>query len=61
MRVTSDTRPWRSGGKLAVCGECGTVVKPLDEMWRIEAGEIYAGYDLYHQSADRREQRAELE
>ena len=56
-RVTSDCRPWKSGGQLGVCPACATVQKPIDPAWREEADEIYASYALYHQSADASEQR----
>jgi trans-aconitate methyltransferase len=51
-RVTSDVRPWRDGGELAVCTVCGAIQKPITEAWRREAMEIYAGYALYHQTDD---------
>jgi SAM-dependent methyltransferase len=49
-RVTSDCKPFRPGGKLAVCRECGAVQKPIDEVWRAEAAEIYEEYSPYHSS-----------
>lgn len=51
MRVTSDCRPWRTGGKLGYCRTCGCVQKPIDEAWRVEVEEIYSGYAIYQQSA----------
>jgi SAM-dependent methyltransferase len=50
-RVTSDSKPFRSGGKLAVCQACGMVQKLPDERWLAEIGEIYRDYEMYHQSA----------
>jgi 2-polyprenyl-3-methyl-5-hydroxy-6-metoxy-1,4-benzoquinol methylase len=50
-RVTSDCRPLPAGGRLAVCQGCGTIQKIADEQWVEEVERIYAGYDIYHQSA----------
>lgn len=49
-RVTSDCKPFRSGGSLAVCSGCGAVQKPADDTWRAEAAEIYGAYTPYHSS-----------
>lgn len=49
-RVTSDCRPWPAGGRLGVCGACGTVQKALTPRWREECAEIYASYALYPQA-----------
>jgi len=49
-RVTSDCRPFRDGGKLAVCSVCGAGQALPDERWFAEIGEIYGNYDIYHQS-----------
>lgn len=49
-RVTSDCRPWRAGGRLAVCAICGAVQTPVTQAWRDEASAIYAGYAIYRQS-----------
>ena len=50
-RVTSDSKPFRSGGHLAVCQSCGMVQKLPDARWLAEIGEIYRDYEMYHQSA----------
>jgi SAM-dependent methyltransferase len=50
-RATSDSRPWASGGQLAVCASCGAVQKIPDQTWLDEIGQIYKAYDIYHQSA----------
>jgi 2-polyprenyl-3-methyl-5-hydroxy-6-metoxy-1,4-benzoquinol methylase len=50
-RATSDSRPWRAGGQLAVCTHCGAIQKIPDAKWIDEIGRIYNGYDIYHQSA----------
>lgn len=50
-RVTSDCRPWPSGGRIAVCGVCGTVQKPVDRRFLEEIDDIYRSYTIYHQSA----------
>lgn len=49
-RVTSDCKPFASGGQLAVCGRCGAVQKPASVRWRDEAAAIYRDYDIYFQS-----------
>lgn len=49
MQVTSDCRPWRRGGTLAVCAACGSVQKRVDAAWKTQAEEIYRGYALYPQ------------
>jgi 2-polyprenyl-3-methyl-5-hydroxy-6-metoxy-1,4-benzoquinol methylase len=50
-RVTSDSKPFPSGGKLLVCERCGTVQRIVDSKWLREIGEIYRDYEMYHQSA----------
>ena len=54
-RVTSDCKPWASGGVLGVCGECGTIQKTIDEKWLGEISQIYKNYEAYYQ-ADGEEQ-----
>ncbi len=49
-RVTSDCKPWPSGGQLFLCAACGTVQKNTDSVWLKEIGRIYADYTIYHQS-----------
>lgn len=51
QRVTSDSRPWPSGGKLALCGHCGIVQKPADDAFLAEIDEIYRTYEIYAQSS----------
>jgi SAM-dependent methyltransferase len=50
-RVTSDSKPFRPGGRLFVCERCGLVQKIADPVWLAEIGEIYRDYEMYHQSA----------
>jgi len=50
-RVTSDCKPFRRGGALGVCRRCASVVKRVDAVWEREVEEIYAHYDIFHQSA----------
>lgn len=50
-RVTSDSKPFRPGGRLFTCERCGLAQKRADERWRAEIAEIYRDYDMYHQSA----------
>jgi SAM-dependent methyltransferase len=49
-RVTSDCKPWPSGGSLAVCARCGTIQKPLQTTWLADIDRIYADYDIFHLS-----------
>lgn len=50
-RVTSDSKPFRSGGRLFVCMGCGLVQKIADAHWLAEINEIYRDYEMYHQSS----------
>src|SRR4051812_29475873 len=49
-RVTSDCKPWPSGGQLAVCQACGCLQNVIDAAWRADVEAIYASYLIYHQS-----------
>lgn len=49
-RVTSDCKPWPSGGKLAICHSCGGIQKPVTPEWQSETECIYREYSIYHQS-----------
>jgi 2-polyprenyl-3-methyl-5-hydroxy-6-metoxy-1,4-benzoquinol methylase len=49
-RVTSDCKPFPSGGRIAVCGACGGVQKPEDPRWLAEIDLIYREYEIYFQS-----------
>jgi SAM-dependent methyltransferase len=49
-RITSDCRPYRSGGALFVCSNCGAVQKQASTTWLAEIAEIYAAYASYYQS-----------
>jgi len=48
-RVTSDCKPWKDGGELAACLECGTVQAVITPQWREDARRIYQAYEVYHQ------------
>lgn len=50
VRITSDCRPFRNGGRLAVCRSCGAVQKYPDSHWLNEIAEIYSGYAAYYQA-----------
>ncbi len=50
-RVTSDCRPWPTGGRIGVCRACGAVQKPADDAFLTEIDEIYRSYTIYHQAA----------
>jgi SAM-dependent methyltransferase len=47
-RVTSDAKPFPTGGELAICEACGTVQKPITAEWQAEADAIYGAYTIYH-------------
>lgn len=49
-RVTSDCKPWPTGGRLAVCGSCSCAQAVLDEKWHTDAASIYSNYTIYHQA-----------
>lgn len=46
-RITSDCRPFSSGGQLAVCLFCSLVQKIPNQQWLNEIGTIYRGYAAY--------------
>lgn len=46
-RITSDCKPFPTGGKLAVCMVCGAVQKIPDPGWLQEISQIYADYEAY--------------
>lgn len=50
VRITSDCRPFRAGGVLAVCLGCGSVQKAMNSQWLSEIAEIYSDYAAYYQS-----------
>ena len=50
-RVTSDCRPWATGGRLCVCTQCGVAQKVVDDRWLGEIAAIYNQYSIYHQAA----------
>jgi SAM-dependent methyltransferase len=50
-RVTSDCKPWPSGGQLGTCGNCGCVQTFVDDVWRKEIAAIYKSYTIYYQAA----------
>jgi SAM-dependent methyltransferase len=55
-QVTSDCRPWKTGGKLGICRSCGFVQKIGDDVFIRDCDEIYGSYAVYYQ-ADGREQK----
>ena len=46
-RVTSDCKPYPSGGRLLACESCGGIQKLADADWFREIDEIYGGYEIY--------------
>jgi len=59
-RVTSDCKPWRSGGSLAVCPRCLTVQVGVDDTWREDARLIYSDYAIYAQALGNEQQVFDL-
>ena len=49
-RVTSDCRPWPSGGRMGVCSACDLVQAILSPSWGAECRKIYSTYHIYRQS-----------
>ena len=49
-RVTSDCKPFHSGGRLVVCDDCGAVQKPATNEWKNDCDGIYRNYQPYFQS-----------
>ncbi len=49
-RVTSDSKPFKNGGRLFVCDTCGLTQKIPDPVWIAEIERIYADYQMYYQS-----------
>jgi SAM-dependent methyltransferase len=50
VRVTSDCVPFRDGGVLFVCLQCGAAQSLASDQWFQEVREIYRTYSAYHQS-----------
>jgi 2-polyprenyl-3-methyl-5-hydroxy-6-metoxy-1,4-benzoquinol methylase len=48
--VTSDARPWSSGARIGLCGNCNMTVKRVDDAWNDAVKGIYETYSAYHQS-----------
>jgi SAM-dependent methyltransferase len=48
-QVTSDCKPWTTGGKKGCCAECGAVQAAVDEAWKEACHLIYSSYTVYHQ------------
>lgn len=49
-RVTSDCKPYSSGGLIGICKSCGQIQKPLTEQLTTEITNIYTSYESYYQS-----------
>lgn len=47
QRITSDCKPFASGGRLAICTECSGVQKFADAKWLGEIERIYDQYETY--------------
>lgn len=50
-RVSSDSRPMLSGGRLVKCEACGALQKKVDHQFQAECEKIYADYLMYPQSS----------
>lgn len=50
-RVTSDCKPWPSGGQLGVCSRCGAMQKIINDQWRADIARIYQDYTIYFQAS----------
>jgi SAM-dependent methyltransferase len=50
-RVTSDCKPWPSGGRLGVCSRCGAMQKIINDQWRADIARIYQDYTIYFQAS----------
>lgn len=50
FQVTSDCRPWKSGGRVAVCQNCSVIQKPDTIEFRQTVEDIYSGYNIYFQA-----------
>jgi SAM-dependent methyltransferase len=48
--VSSDARPVEGRVTWAVCRQCSTIQKVVDDDWRLMADRIYANYDINHQA-----------
>lgn len=49
-QVTSDCKPWISGGKLFICMKCSAVQKITDSQFIKSIKDIYGAYTMFHQS-----------
>jgi 2-polyprenyl-3-methyl-5-hydroxy-6-metoxy-1,4-benzoquinol methylase len=49
-RVSSDAQPVEGKVAWAVCANCTTIQKVVDDDWRLMAERIYAKYDINHQA-----------
>ena len=49
-RVTSDCKPWPTGGRMGACPVCGLVQAVTDAKWAEESRQIYSSYNIYYQS-----------
>lgn len=47
VRVTSDVKPWESGGTMAWCRRCGGVQNVLNDRWHTDCRRIYDHYSIY--------------
>jgi SAM-dependent methyltransferase len=49
FQVTSDCRPWKAGGRVAICSNCGTIQKPITNNLKRDVEKIYSCYEMYMQ------------
>lgn len=55
-QVASDCRPYKRGGRLAICRNCGLVQRPVSLDWQQSTTEIYSNYQLFAQGLDQLEE-----
>jgi hypothetical protein len=48
--ISSDVKPVAGRAAWAVCRQCSTIQKIVDEEWKLMAEGIYADYDINHQA-----------
>lgn len=49
LRVTSDSKLWKTGGHIGICQTCGVVQKRYDDSFSADADKIYQDYEIYFQ------------
>ncbi|MEC4805595.1 MAG: class I SAM-dependent methyltransferase [Jaaginema sp. PMC 1079.18] len=55
-QVASDCTPYKRGGRLIICQNCGIVQRPLSVDWQKATREIYSNYQLFAQGIEQLEE-----